>query len=76
MDPFPMAEAPAFQPDLSPSDFIQAYAACGGYPLHLSRWSAQRSTDENLDDDVRAFTPADIVDTGRGDRRSSRRRID
>lgn len=59
MDPFPLADARAFQPDLSPTDFIQAYAACGGYPLHLTRWSARRSTDENLDE--LAFTPGGLL---------------
>lgn len=59
MDPFPLVDARAFQPDLSPTDFIQAYAACGGYPLHLSRWSAQRSTEENLDE--LAFTPGGLL---------------
>jgi AAA+ ATPase superfamily predicted ATPase len=59
MDPFPLIDARAFQPDLSPTDFIQAYAACGGYPLHLSRWSAQRSTEENLEE--LAFTPGGLL---------------
>jgi uncharacterized protein len=59
MDPFPLADARAFQPDLSPTDFIQAYAACGGYPLHLNRWSARKSTDENLDE--LAFTPGGLL---------------
>ncbi|GAA0731520.1 AAA family ATPase [Dactylosporangium roseum] len=59
MDPFPLTDARAFLPDLPPADFIQAYAACGGYPLHLRRWSAQRSTDENLDD--LAFTPGGLL---------------
>jgi len=59
MDPFPLIDARAFQPDLPPDDFIQAYAACGGYPLHLRRWSAQRSTEENLDE--LAFTPGGLL---------------
>jgi AAA+ ATPase superfamily predicted ATPase len=59
MDPFPLIDARAFQPDLSPTDFIQAYAACGGYPLHLSRWSAQRSIEENLEE--LAFTPGGLL---------------
>lgn len=59
MDPFPLVDARAFQPDLSPTDFIQAYAACGGYPLHLSRWSPQRSTEENLHE--LAFTPGGLL---------------
>lgn len=59
MDPFPLIDARAFQPDLSPEQFIEAYAACGGYPLHLRRWSAQRSTEENLDE--LAFTPGGLL---------------
>jgi hypothetical protein len=59
MDPFPLVDARAFQPDLSPEDFIQAYAACGGYPLHLRRWSPERSIEENLLD--LAFTPGGLL---------------
>jgi hypothetical protein len=59
MDPFPLLDARAFQPDLPPEDFLQAFAACGGYPLHLSRWSPARTTDENLAD--LAFTPGGLL---------------
>jgi uncharacterized protein len=59
MDPFPLVDARAFQPDLSPEDFLQAYAACGGYPLHLRRWSAARTTEENLAE--LAFTPGGLL---------------
>lgn len=59
MDPFPLIDARAFQPDLSPGQFIEAYAACGGYPLHLRRWSAQLSTEENLDE--LAFSPGGLL---------------
>jgi uncharacterized protein len=59
MDPFALIDARAFQPDLSAPDFIQAYAACGGYPLHLGRWSADRSVEENLDE--LAFTPGGLL---------------
>ncbi|MFC7549139.1 ATP-binding protein [Plantactinospora sp. GCM10030261] len=59
MDPFPLLDARAFQPDLGPEDFIQAYAACGGYPLHLRRWSAAGSVEENLLD--LAFTPGGLL---------------
>ncbi|MFU8872185.1 ATP-binding protein [Micromonospora sp. SL4-19] len=59
MDPFPLIDARAFLPELSPADFIQAYAACGGYPLHLSRWSPHRSIAENLDE--LAFTPGGLL---------------
>ena len=59
MDPFPLVDARAFQPTLPAADFIQAYAACGGYPLHLSRWSPQRSVEENLHE--LAFTPGGLL---------------
>ncbi|MEO3746617.1 DUF234 domain-containing protein [Plantactinospora sp. B5E13] len=59
MDPFPLIDARAFQPDLPPADFIQAYAACGGYPLHLTRWSPERSVAENLHE--LAFTPGGLL---------------
>lgn len=59
MDPFSLVEARAFQPDLPPADFIEAYAACGGYPLHLGRWSAARDVAENLTE--LAFTPGALL---------------
>jgi len=59
MDPFPLLDARAFQPDLDPADFIQAYAACGGYPLHLTRWSPDLSVDDNLD--ALAFAPGGLL---------------
>jgi AAA+ ATPase superfamily predicted ATPase len=59
MDPFPLAEARAFQPSLAPETFVEAYAACGGYPLHLSRWSPGLSTDDNLRE--LAFTPGGLL---------------
>ncbi|MFI5915476.1 ATP-binding protein [Dactylosporangium sp. NPDC051541] len=59
MDPFPFIDARAFLPDLSPTDFVQAYAACGGYPLHLRRWSALKSPEENLTE--LAFTPGGLL---------------
>ena len=59
MDPFPLTDARDFQPDLPASEFVQAYAACGGYPLHLSRWSAERSVEDNLVE--LAFTPGGLL---------------
>lgn len=41
-------EARPFLPRLAPGRFIEAYAACGGYPLHLEKWDPRRSTDANL----------------------------
>lgn len=59
MDPFPFIDAWEFQPRLSPDAFIEAYAACGGYPLHLRRWSPDRTTEENLSE--LAFTPGGLL---------------
>jgi AAA+ ATPase superfamily predicted ATPase len=59
MDPFSILDARPFLPALPAEDFIQAYAACGGYPLHLKRWSADRSVEENLED--LAFTPGGLL---------------
>jgi uncharacterized protein len=59
MDPFDLVEARQFLPDLSPADMVEAYAACGGYPLHLLRWSAGRSVAENLVEG--AFTPGGLL---------------
>lgn len=55
MDPFSLFEARDFQPDLDPAAFIEAYAACGGYPLHLAQWRADLGADANLT--ALAFTP-------------------
>lgn len=59
MDPFPLLDARAFLPRLNPDAFIEAYAACGGYPLHLRRWSAGRTTEQNLME--LAFTPGGLL---------------
>lgn len=48
MEPFTAQAARAFLPRLDPAAFFEAYAACGGYPLHLERWDQSRSTQENL----------------------------
>ncbi|WP_158542881.1 ATP-binding protein [Phytoactinopolyspora halophila] len=59
MDPFSFREAVAFLPELDGEDFLQAYAACGGYPLHLRRWSPESSVVENLTE--LAFTPGGLL---------------
>jgi uncharacterized protein len=48
LDPLDASDARVFLPKLSPSDYLAAYAACGGYPLHLTSWDAARSVDDNL----------------------------
>jgi len=59
MDPFPLLQSRAFQPDLPPDDFLQAYAACGGYPLHLRRWRSDQTVEDNLAE--LAFTPGGLL---------------
>jgi hypothetical protein len=35
IDPLDPWAARMFLPSLAPAEFVEAYAACGGYPLHL-----------------------------------------
>ena len=56
LDPW---EARAFLPRLEPAAFLEAYAACGGYPLHLRDWDERVGAEANL---VRlAGTPGEIL---------------
>jgi len=48
LSPLDPVHARAFIPALKPAAFVEAYAACGGYPLHLRAWDPDRSTDANL----------------------------
>jgi hypothetical protein len=48
LDPLDPLAARAFLPHLPPASFMEAYAACGGYPLHLLAWDQQIETSENL----------------------------
>ena len=57
--PVDLIAARMFLPDLPAEDLLQAYAACGGYPLHLRKWEAGRSTPENLR--RLAFTPGGVL---------------
>ncbi|MGH3994832.1 MAG: ATP-binding protein, partial [Pseudonocardiaceae bacterium] len=59
LDPFSFAEARAFLPRLPATDYVEAYAACGGYPLHLRRWDTGSSTAENLQNN--AYTPGSLL---------------
>jgi uncharacterized protein len=59
MDPFSLYDAREFLTGLPPDQIVEAYAACGGYPLHLRRWSAERSTEQNLAE--LAFTPGGLL---------------
>ncbi|HEX3392320.1 MAG TPA: ATP-binding protein [Solirubrobacteraceae bacterium] len=59
LGPLGPLEAHAFLPRLKPAAFIEAYAACGGYPLHLREWDETATTETNL---VRlAATPGGIL---------------
>jgi uncharacterized protein len=59
LDPFDAREARAFLPDLPADQFVSAYAACGGYPLHLRGWREDRDVDTNLL--TLAFQPGSIL---------------
>ena len=48
LDPLSPVQARAFLPRLDATSFLEAFAACGGYPLHLRRWDASATTAENL----------------------------
>jgi uncharacterized protein len=48
LDPIDPLGAREFLPNLAPTQFLEAYAACGGYPLHLLAWDQQMGTRENL----------------------------
>lgn len=59
IDPVDLTAARTFLPTLSAPDLVAAYAACGGYPLHLLRWDASAGVGTNL---LRlAGTPGDIL---------------
>lgn len=50
MEPVSVREARQFLPSsLTAEGVIEAYAACGGYPLHLLAWQAGTSLSENLE---------------------------
>jgi uncharacterized protein len=48
IQPFSPAEAHRFVGSPNPTRLFEAYAACGGYPLHLDRWDFSRPTEDNL----------------------------
>lgn len=48
VEPVALQSASLFLPRLDPEQLIEAYAACGGYPLHLKTWDAAASTEQNL----------------------------
>lgn len=48
VEPVDVTRARSFLPVLRPADFLEAYAACGGYPLHLLQWEQEATAEENL----------------------------
>lgn len=48
LDPLSLQAARVFLPRLQPADFVQAYAMCGGYPLHLQEWDEDATVDRNF----------------------------
>lgn len=48
VEPFDLAASRLFLPNLDPVSLIEAYSACGGYPLHLNQWDEVASTEANL----------------------------
>lgn len=59
LDPFDAWQARAFLPELLAEEFVSAYAACGGYPLHLRGWREDLDVDGNLL--ALAFQPGGIL---------------
>lgn len=49
LDPLDPWAARAFLPRLDATAFVEAYAACGGYPLHLLAWDQSATTGRNLE---------------------------
>jgi hypothetical protein len=48
LDPLDPWAARGFLPRLDETAFVEAYAACGGYPLHLLAWDQAATTEQNL----------------------------
>ncbi len=59
LDPLGATEARLFLPRMQPESFLEAYAACGRYPLHLREWDQMASTNANLR--RLAFAPGAIL---------------
>jgi hypothetical protein len=48
LDPLDLWSAREFLPGVAAVPLFEAYAACGGYPLHLRAWDRRASTADNL----------------------------
>lgn len=59
LEPLTAAQAWVFAGQPEPASLIEAYAVCGGYPLHLDSWDFSRSLRKNLE--TLAGTPGGIL---------------
>jgi uncharacterized protein len=48
VNPIAPEDVGEFLPDLTATQRFEAYAATGGYPMHLNAWDQRRSTTQNL----------------------------
>lgn len=48
LEPFTAAQANRYLGTPDPTTAVEAYAACGGYPLHLDAWDVDRPSPDNL----------------------------
>lgn len=48
VEPFDLPTAARFLPTATPAGVVEAYAACGGYPLHLRAWDPSETAERNL----------------------------
>jgi AAA+ ATPase superfamily predicted ATPase len=48
LDPIDPVSARVFLPRLAAAAFLEAYTACGGYPMHLLAWDETVGTEANL----------------------------
>lgn len=59
VDPLSLPTAAQFLPAATPETVIEAYAACGGYPIHLRAWDSGLSTKQNLE--LLAASPGGVL---------------
>jgi hypothetical protein len=59
LDPLDLVAAREFLPRLSAERFFEAFAACGGYPLHLRSWNPRASFRNNMR--ALALSPAGLL---------------
>ena len=59
LEPMDPVAGRVFLPKLKPTAYLEAYAACGGYPMHLLAWDQRESTPANLR--RLALTPGGIL---------------